>query len=99
MAVWTRRGLLASGAGLALAGASSCAGLPGASGGASSAAWAEADAIRRRIRPPAIPKRDLAISAFGAKPESDCTGAIAAAIAAANAAGGGRVIVPPGVWQ
>jgi polygalacturonase len=46
-----------------------------------------------------IPRRDFPITRFGAKrPGSDCTQAIAAALAAAEKAGGGRVVVPAGVW-
>jgi polygalacturonase len=62
--------------------------------------WKEADAILARIKPPAIPRRDFPITRFGAKPggEVDCTKAIAAALAAAAKAGGGRVVVPAGVW-
>ena len=48
---------------------------------------------------PAFPKRDFPITDYGAKPDgSDCTAAIAAAFAACNAAGGGRVVVPDGKW-
>ena len=63
-------------------------------------AWKEADAILARIKPPTIPRRDFPITKFGAKPggEVDCTQAIAAALAAAAKAGGGRVVVPAGVW-
>jgi polygalacturonase len=53
-----------------------------------------------RIKPPTIPRRDFPITRFGAKPggQVDCTKAIAAALAAAAKAGGGRVVVPAGVW-
>ncbi len=91
----TRRRLLAVGsAGLGLAGLGACTAMPGAGEGP----WAEADAILARIRAPAIPRREFAITSFGAKPDSDCTAAIAAAIESANKAGGGRVVVPAGTW-
>ena len=41
---------------------------------------------------------DFVISDFGAPPGGDCTAAIAEAIDACHDAGGGRVVVPPGVW-
>ncbi len=59
---------------------------------------AEEMAILARIQPPAFPARDFVITDFGAKAEGDCTAAIAKAIAACRAAGGGRVVVPTGVW-
>jgi polygalacturonase len=91
----TRRTLIVSTA--ALAGAPA---LAVAAPTAGDGAWKEADAILARIKPPAIPRRDFPITRFGAKPggEVDCTKAITAAIAAAAKAGGGRVVVPAGVW-
>ena len=46
------------------------------------------------------PDRDFKITDFGAVPggEVDNTKAIAAAIDACNKAGGGRVVVPAGIW-
>lgn len=46
------------------------------------------------------PNRDFKITDFGAVPggEVDNTKAIAAAIDACNKAGGGRVVVPAGIW-
>lgn len=59
--------------------------------------WGKVTAILARIVPPTFPDRDFPITAFGAKPgEEDCTRAIRKAIAAAHAAGGGRVVVPRG---
>ncbi len=89
----TRRALIASTA--ALAGAPALAAVPRRDD-----AWKEADAILARIKPPAIPRRDFPITRFGARPggEADCTEAIADALAAAAKAGGGRVVVPAGVW-
>jgi len=60
--------------------------------------WALARKIVARIRPPTFPDRDFPITDFGADPDgvADSSDAFAKAIAGANAAGGGRVIVPPG---
>jgi polygalacturonase len=60
--------------------------------------WQRADDIVRRIVVPKFAPRDFDITAFGAVPDGKtyCSGAIAKAIAACAAAGGGRVIVPAG---
>ena len=60
--------------------------------------WGMADMIRARIKLPDIPPRDFVITDFGAVGDgkADCTDAIADAIAAARASGGGRIVVPPG---
>ncbi len=89
----TRRALIASTAALAGVPAFARAAAPERDD-----AWKEAETILARIKPPAIPRRDFLITRFGAKPEADCTAAIAAALDAASKAGGGRVVVPPGVW-
>jgi polygalacturonase len=86
----TRRALIASTAALA--------GAPALAAPSRDDAWKEADAILARIKPPTIPRRDFPITKFGAKPDADCTQAIAAALEAAAKAGGGRVVVPAGVW-
>src|ERR1700741_1020983 len=54
--------------------------------------------ILARIRPPVFPPRDFAITAHGAIADgtTEATRAIAAAIEACAAAGGGRVVVPAG---
>ena len=82
-----------------LAGTTAAAALPALAAHAATDPWAEAHAILKRIKPPLIPKRDFPITKYGAKPDSDCTKAIADAIAAASKAGGGRVVVDEGVWQ
>ena len=52
------------------------------------------------IAEPVFPKRDFPITGYGAKPDgTKCTEAFAAAISACNESGGGRVVVPPGVWR
>src|SRR5688500_1572304 len=55
--------------------------------------------IVARIKPPEFPARDFPITDFGASTDGDCTVPIARAIAACHAAGGGRVVIPAGVWQ
>ncbi|MEA3212903.1 MAG: unsaturated rhamnogalacturonyl hydrolase [Chthoniobacter sp.] len=57
-----------------------------------------AAAIVARIKAPGFAQHDFVISKFGAAPGEDCTEAIARAIAACYDAGGGRVVVPEGVW-
>lgn len=63
--------------------------------------WDTAKLIRSAIKKPDIPQGDFVITDFGAVGDSqhDCTTAIANAIEAASAAGGGRVIVPRGVFM
>ena len=53
------------------------------------------------IIPPAFPARDFSITDFGAKSgeDFDNTKSIAAAIDACSRAGGGRVVVPAGLWR
>lgn len=60
--------------------------------------WMRADAIARAVRAPIFPARDFDVTRFGAKGDGTTlnTEAIAAAIAACAAAGGGRVVVPAG---
>jgi polygalacturonase len=60
--------------------------------------WQGADQIVRRIVTPKFPGRDFDITNFGAVGDGNasCTAAIGKAIMACAAAGGGRVIVPPG---
>jgi polygalacturonase len=53
-----------------------------------------------RVQEPKIPQRTVSIADFGAVPDGKTlnTEAIAKAIAAVAEKGGGRVIVPPGLW-
>lgn len=62
--------------------------------------WDAVPAILNRIVPPTFPLRDFDIREHGAKPDgrTDASKAIAQAIAACHAAGGGRVVVPAGTW-
>jgi unsaturated rhamnogalacturonyl hydrolase len=63
--------------------------------------WDVVPAILARIRPPKFPARDFTITDFGARAggEFDNTEAIRKAIEACNRAGGGRVVVPSGVFM
>ena len=68
-----------------------------------SAAVASADAggelaVRSRIRPPRFRDAWFPITEYGATPQ-DATVGINAAIRACHDAGGGHVVVPPGVWN
>lgn len=58
--------------------------------------WQEALRIAARITAPRFADRRFDITAYGAHENTDASTAIAQAIAACNAAGGGHVIVPPG---
>jgi polygalacturonase len=60
--------------------------------------WAGVPAILARIVPPVFPDRDFPITGYGAVvgDTNPCTEAIAKAIEACAAAGGGRVVVPEG---
>ena len=59
--------------------------------------WASVDGILRRIVAPTFPDRAFDITKYGARPGGAVvTKAIADAIAACAAAGGGRVVVPAG---
>lgn len=83
---WTRRSML--GGGLALGG---CATLPNRQ-------RASAASILAAVRAPRFPPRSTRITDHGARQGRDCALPIAAAIAAMHDAGGGRVVVPPGLW-
>ncbi|MBS1788829.1 MAG: hypothetical protein JST85_13960 [Acidobacteria bacterium] len=63
-------------------------------------AWAQVSQILRRIKPPTFAGREFDIRKFGAVEggQNDCTQAFHKAIAACNKAGGGRVVVPQGMW-
>lgn len=62
--------------------------------------WRKAEAMAASIAAPRIPDRAFSPARFGGRPDgkTDARPAIEAAIAAANRAGGGRVVLGPGVW-
>ncbi len=62
--------------------------------------WKQAAEILARIQAPVFPNREFAITDFGAKsdPKSDSTEAIRKAIEACAKSGGGRVVVPAGMY-
>jgi polygalacturonase len=77
-----------------------CAGLLSTSRAAAPAAWDQAQEILARIHAPAFPDRTFPITNYGAAAGgADCTAAIAQAIAACHAAGGGHVSVPAGTFR
>lgn len=63
--------------------------------------WQVAEEIAGRIRAPRFLRRDFDVTRYGARGdgERDCTEAFAAAIRACHEAGGGRVVVPKGVYE
>ncbi len=56
------------------------------------------ESIVARIKAPEFPKRDFVITDYGASAGTDSTEAIRKTIAACHDAGGGRVVVPAGVF-
>jgi len=73
---------------------------PPSSSAAATAAWARVPRILKHIRPPEFPAHDFVITDYGAVAggEKDCTLAIAAAVDACAAGGGGHVVVPDGTF-
>ncbi len=59
---------------------------------------AQAADILKRVKPPVFPNRDFDITKYGAQPNADASDAIKKAIDACAAAGGGRVVIPRGVF-
>jgi len=62
--------------------------------------WSGLPDVLGRIKPPMFPNRTFDVTRYGAKwdGKTDCTEAIRKAIDAASAAGGGRVVIPEGVF-
>jgi len=73
---------------------------PAVHGAEAPVSWDSVPAILARIKAPQFPARDFPITDFGAKGDgtTDCTEAIAKAVAACHAAGGGRVVVSGGTF-
>lgn len=69
--------------------------------GAPSTAELRAQGVSKSIPLPKIPSREMNLTNFGAvgDGQTDCTEAFAKAIAALAAKGGGKLVVPPGIWQ
>ena len=63
-------------------------------------AWARVPEILSRIVAPTFPSRDFTVTNFAAvgDGETDCTKAFRDAIETCQRAGGGRVVVPPGIF-
>jgi polygalacturonase len=63
--------------------------------------WDAYPAILKQISPPAFPQKDFLITQFGAVGDNktDCTNAFKKAIDQCHASGGGRVLVPTGVYR
>ena len=72
----------------------------GAPGPSDAAAWDRVPEILARIRAPRFPDRDVPVTDHGAVEGGEvvATDAFRGAVEAVHAAGGGRVVVPPGVW-
>jgi polygalacturonase len=94
-----RRSALAVAA-TALALASAAAQAPGPVSSPVSDPWQRLPGILTGIRAPVFPERDFPITGFGAVADgaTDATGAFRSAIEACHREGGGRVVVPPGVF-
>jgi polygalacturonase len=73
---------------------------PASAGNTGDDPWARLPGILARIQPPVFPGRDFPIDRFGAVSDgrTDATAALRDAIEACRRAGGGRVLVPPGVF-
>jgi polygalacturonase len=72
-----------------------------AAAGRAAVGWDALPAILARVKPPRFPARDFKITDYGAVAggAADSTEAIRKAIEACHAAGGGRVVVPAGVFH
>jgi polygalacturonase len=75
-------------------------GITARAGEASTPGWSGMPEILARIVPPTFPDHEFAITSYGAVGDgvTDCTAAFRQAIEACNQAGGGKVVVPRGVF-
>ncbi len=62
--------------------------------------WSRVDSILQRVKEPSFPSQDYLLTDFGAKGDgsTDCSRAFANAIGQCSRAGGGRVVVPRGLF-
>jgi polygalacturonase len=62
--------------------------------------WETAEEILSRIKEPSFPDKDFVITDYGAVEggQHDCTGAISKAVDDCNKSGGGRVVIPKGIY-
>jgi polygalacturonase len=62
--------------------------------------WDAVPAILKRIAPPVFPKKDFTVTSFGAVGDgtTNCSSAFRRAIEKCSAEGGGRVVIPKGVY-
>jgi polygalacturonase len=62
--------------------------------------WEAVPSILKRIVPPAFPQKDFDVTSFGAVGDgaTDCSSAFKKAIEKCSADGGGRVVVPKGIY-
>lgn len=100
--MYSRRKFLAGSLALSAGGAAAAhaAAAPADTGDAASDAnWSAADAIVARMRPPIFPAATFSILDHGASEDAPAHRAVQAAIDACAAAGGGRVVVPAGLWR
>ncbi|MFI7114562.1 glycosyl hydrolase family 28 protein [Nonomuraea sp. NPDC050227] len=96
-----RTGILAGGAIITMSSKARGGAASAAAGSTAASPWDRVPEILARIVPPAFPDRTFSITDHGAVGDdtTDCTSAFRQAIAACNAAGGGRVVVPAGVYR
>ena len=73
---------------------------PGAGNQFPADSWNNMDTILARIRPPVYQTKEFDVTQYGAKGDgdADCSGAFRKAIEACSKSGGGRVIVPAGIF-
>jgi polygalacturonase len=100
-AFFATTGLGLLGAALPRLGAASAPGNATAAPSTTPTPWPEADAILARLQAPMLRTRVFSPVEFGLPRDDrrDARPALLAAIRLCNATGGGRIVVPPGVWR